>query len=305
MHIPDHMLNGAICPVTAGISAVAVAASVYFAFKSDEKPASLKFAAVASLIFALQMMNFPILNGTSGHFLGTTLAISLLGIPFGILSMIMVIAVQCLVFSDGGISILGANILNMALVGSIPGIIINYIFKNRKLINSNLKKGILIFSASWLSIVLASLSCSIELWISGTVSFIKIFPAMVGVHSLIGIFEGVITVVLFSILYVSQIKESRKLSAGIPIISAIVIGLLLSPFASGFPDGLEWVAKKYSFLHDSAPLFVSFLPDYTLPVIKNEILTTGIAGLIGVLITFLLVFIIGLLLKIKTGEIKN
>ena len=302
MHIPDHMLNGAICPVTAVVSVVGVASATYLAVKSKEKPSSLKFAAIAALIFAAQMMNFPVQNGTSGHFLGTTLAISLLGIPFGILSVVMVVTVQCLVFADGGLSVLGANILNMAIAGAIPGIILNFIFKNKPLL-SNLKKSLLIFLGSWLSIVLASSFCSLELGISGTISLLKVFPAMIGIHSIIGIFEGIITVVLFSVLFTQKIQKSEKLSIGIPVIAAGIIGLVLSPFANGFPDGLEWIAEKYAFLHESAPYFVSPFSDYTFPIINNEILTTSFAGLLGVIITFILVLSLGLLLNLKLKKV--
>ncbi|HOV13741.1 MAG TPA: energy-coupling factor ABC transporter permease [Spirochaetota bacterium] len=299
MHIPDHMLSSQVSSVSAITSVVAVAGAIYFAVTSKDKPNVLKFAAISSLIFALQMMNFPIQNGTSGHFLGTTFAIGLLRVPFGILSMVMVLTVQCLVFADGGLTMLGANILNMAIVGAIPGIIINFMLKNKDVFNTKIKHFGLLFLGSWLSIVLASFVCSIELGISGMVGLNKAIPAMVSVHSIIGVFEGIITISLFFILSDTKIKESNKLSFIVPVISAMIIALILSPFASGFPDGLEWVAEKLAFLHESAPLFVSPLSDYTLPIIKNQVLTTGVAGFIGVVITFLVVLLIGKIVSLK------
>lgn len=209
MHIPSQMLNGSICPVTAVVSAAGVAATTFFAVKSKEKPSSLKFAAITSLIFAAQMMNFPVQNGTSGHLLGTILAISLLGVPFGILSMVIVLAIQCLIFADGGLSVLGANILNMALVGAIPGIALNYLIKNNKLSN-RIGKNSLLFLGSWLSVILASLMCSIELAIAGTINLFKVIPAMVGIHSIIGIGEGMIAVLATVVLFAPAIQKSKN-----------------------------------------------------------------------------------------------
>ena len=116
MHIPDMMLQGAICPATAAIASIGLAGTAYAAYKTSIKPAASLFAGVTALIFAAQMVNFPILTGTSGHLLGATLAVALLGSAFGIMAMSLVVIVQCLIFADGGISVLGANLLNMALL---------------------------------------------------------------------------------------------------------------------------------------------------------------------------------------------
>ncbi|HOJ62801.1 MAG TPA: energy-coupling factor ABC transporter permease [Spirochaetota bacterium] len=298
MHIPDHMLNGNTVPsITSIISSAGIVAASYFALKSKEKPDSLKFAAVTALIFAMQMLNFPIQNGTSGHFLGTTFAILLLGAPFGILSMSIILLIQTLVFSDGGISVLGANILNMAFGGAIPGILLLSFIKKHE--NNILLKNILIFFASFLSLLIAAFFCVLELSFSNTIDFSLVFPAMMGVHTLIGICEGLITIILATLLSTSTIKKSENLSFVIPFVGAIIIGLILSPFASSFPDGLEWVAEKYNFLHNNAPYFVSPFKDYTVPFIKNEIFSTSIAGLVGVIITFIFVFTIGKIFSLK------
>ncbi len=117
MHIPSSMIEGAICPVTAGVSIVAISAAAYFAYKSKNKPSVKYFAAITGLIFILQMLNYPIGGGISGHVLGAVLAVALLGMPFGILSMSLIIAIQAFFFGDGGISIMGANILNKISIG--------------------------------------------------------------------------------------------------------------------------------------------------------------------------------------------
>ena len=130
MHIPNSMLQGTICPVTVLVSTLGIVIAAFKAFWTENRPTALRFAAITALIFAGQMMNFPINDGTSGHLLGGVLAAALLGTPFGILSMALVVTVQCLVFSDGGFIVLGANVLNMAIIGAgLGGFINSYLVK--------------------------------------------------------------------------------------------------------------------------------------------------------------------------------
>lgn len=102
------MLHGHVCPVTAAVGAAAVAGTVVLARREKSNVSPAKFASVAAFIFAAQMMNFPIRDGTSGHLIGGVLAAAMLGVPLGMLAMTIVLAVQCLVFSDGGLTVLGA-----------------------------------------------------------------------------------------------------------------------------------------------------------------------------------------------------
>jgi len=118
MHIPQNLLNGSICPITATLSVLCLTGAAWAAYRSGKKPDALRFAAVSAFIFAAQMMNFPISGGTSGHLLGGVLASALLGAPFGILALALVVAVQAVVFADGGLNVLGANVFNMAILGA-------------------------------------------------------------------------------------------------------------------------------------------------------------------------------------------
>lgn len=297
MHIPNHMVQGPICSVTAAISVASISLATYLVIKSKNKPKALYIATVAAFIFAAQMINFPIQNGTSGHLIGATLATALLGMPLGILIMSIVLTIQCLIFADGGLSVLGANILNMAIVGSLAGGFINQYFLKAKI--STLKKYSYLSLASWVSVVMAALACSLELAFSRTIELSKVLPAMLSVHALIGIGEIFITVSAYHLFSSKILNYSKKLSFGLPLATAAMIGLVLSPFASSYPDGLEWTAEKYEFLHKAAPAFITPLPDYTIPFIKDNVLSTGLAGLIGVLITFLFVLIITKLLNLN------
>ena len=270
-------MNGAVCPVTAVAAATGIAGVTWAAFKSESKPTPARFASVTALIFAAQMMNFPIRDGTSGHLLGGVLASALLGTPFGVLAIALVLSVQCLLFSDGGLSVLGANILNLSLLGAGVGGLLKGHLKG----GSPLSYARLGFAA-WLSVVFSALSCSIELALAGAVPFSTSAPMMLGTHAVIGIVEAFITVVAFSLFYVPT-TASRK-TALAPAAAAILIALILSPFACRFPDGLEWVAEELGFLHASAPAFVPPLANYSFSSSLPDGLSTGLAGLVGVLV---------------------
>src|SRR5574344_2547822 len=126
MHIPSEMLHGGICPITRAIAIGGIVTSLIILNKKDEHPSVSGFAQVSATIFALQMLNYPLGGGLSGHIVGGVLAASLLGIPLGILSMSIVLLMQTLLFADGGILMLGANITNMSLIGAGIGGIIYY-----------------------------------------------------------------------------------------------------------------------------------------------------------------------------------
>lgn len=274
-------MDGAVCPVTAVVAATGIAGAAWAAAKSEIKPDAVKFASVSALVFAGQMMNFPISSGTSGHLLGGVLAAALLGTPFGVLAIALVLGVQCLLFSDGGLAVLGANVLNMSLIGAGVGGLIAGRLRDRSA-GSLARLGFV----AWASVVLAALACSLELALSGAIPFSLCAPAMLGTHAVIGVGDAAITVLAFSLLY-SPAAASRK-TALVPAVAAVLIALVLSPFACGFPDGLESVAEKLGFLHQSAPAFVAPLADYSLPASLPAAVSTGLAGLAGVLAVFVL-----------------
>lgn len=317
MHIPGNMLAGHVVPVTNGLGAVAVAGAAYFAVKSKNKPAVSCFAAVAALIFALQMMNFPVQDGTSGHLIGAFAAVVLLGAPFGILAMALVLAVQSVVFADGGVSALGANILNMAVVGGLLGAGVRA-WVGKKSEQAAAGEGSLLFAVrdyaaygagAWVSVLAAAALCSLQLAFSGVADFGVVFSAMMSVHFLIGAGEAVISVAVIALLARFFIVEkgnelrdsfsNERVGVGLTLAVAAFVGFFLSPFASSFPDGLEFVAEKLGFETLAAPNFVTPFADYTFPQIVpvGEILSTGLAGLTGVLITFAVVWLCGTLIK--------
>lgn len=278
MHIPNAMLNGMICPVSATLAVAGIAVASYAARRSQNRPGAARFAAVAALVFAAQMLNFPVQDGTSGHLLGGVVASSLLGVPFGVLALALVVSIQSLVFADGGLLVLGANVVNMALLGAGVGGLINEVLRKQ-----GLSRHLALLAASWVSVLLAASACSIELAISGTIEAGKVLPAMLGVHALIGVGEALLTVVLVG-AFANASTTSARWNFAAPFLGAILAATLLSPFASTHPDGLEWVAEQYGFLTEGAPLFVTPLADYAVPMISNAALSTAFAGLIGVML---------------------
>ena len=293
MHIPTSMLSGAICPVTTAVAVTGIGAACYSAIKSNKKPSSWRFASVTALIFALQMLNYPVQNGTSGHLLGSVLAVSLLGVPFAVLAMSIVLAVQCVFFADGGIIALGANILNMSLIGvGVAGLILHYL--SSKKINKNISLAI----ASILSVLAAAVVCSFEVAISGTVALAKVLPAMLSVHTLIGLGEGVVTVCM--VLALSAYGTAGIVKEKVFAIRAFGLSVLaacLSPLASGSPDGLEWVAAKLSFVEFSGFELPAFFPDYQVSFFANEAAATILAGIIGVGLVSVLTFSVSKMLN--------
>lgn len=219
MHIPDGFLgpgtSGALIAAAAGVSAIAVS-KIRGQFFIREKVRTLKtpegaefegstvtkltkygqnkifrMATVGAFIFAAQMVNFPIAQGTSGHLLGGVLAAILLGPWLGFITIAVILIVQSLLFADGGLMALGANIINMGLLGAVGG----YYFYNF-LANKFKKKITAAFIAAWASVVMASSICAVELAISGTESLSAALPAMAKVHALIGLAEGLITIIV-------------------------------------------------------------------------------------------------------------
>jgi len=203
MHIPDGFLNMATVASTYAVSAGGVGNAVRVANKKlGEKQVPL-MGILAAFIFAAQMLNFPIAGGTSGHLIGAALAAILLGPWASVLIMSCVLIAQCLIFQDGGLLALGANILNMGIVASFSGY---YIYRFVALLLGNGRRGKLAggFAGAWGSVFLASIVCAIELAVSGASPIGVVLPAMAGFHALIGIGEGLITGAVLSLVLATR-----------------------------------------------------------------------------------------------------
>ena len=263
---------------------------------------------LAAFIFAAQMLNFPVAGGTSGHFLGGALAAIVLGPWAGILVMTAVIGLQGLLFQDGGLLVMGANIFNMGILTAVIGFGLYRMVIHRNRGTRLAVAGI----GAWLATMAAALLTSLQLWLSGTTRLEIVIPAMLGVHALIGIGEALITVAALAFIEQSRpdILTTEKTAASggrtwiiVGIIATIVV-VLLSPFASGDPDGLERVAEDLGFLETSQSAPFEILPDYTLPFLGETDISTIVAGIVGAVFLLGLILLLGRNLR-KPQESKN
>ena len=293
LHIPDGFLSITISFLAWIISILIVGYALRRVGKDFGEQQVPMMGVLAAAIFAGQMINFAVAGGTSGHLMGAALATILMGPWAAILVMTSVVSIQALIFQDGGLLVLGANIFNMAVVGvSVAYMVYRLLLK----ITGDTRKGILVsgFSAGWFSIILAALSVALQLVVSGTSPARLAIPAMAGVHALIGIGEGLITVgalaFLFSarpdLIHPDQTKLDGSRSVWVLGFLLTVALLLAAPLASVRPDGLEWVAMQTGFIEMAREPLYELVPDYLVPGIANESIATILAGALGILIFF-------------------
>lgn len=308
MHIPDVLLGGGAAVATATLGAAGLG---YALRRVDERhgPRTTSLMGMtAAFVFAAQMVNFPVGPGVSGHLLGGVLAAVLLGPWAGAAVIAAVLIVQCFLFQDGGVTALGANFVNMGLIGSVGGYAIYEPI--RRALGG--RRGVLIGSmvAAWFSVLLAAGAFSIELGAGGRrEDFFRILTWMALVHAGIGVGEALITglVVRFVLLTRPELIEGGAKEDGLPeratgwlppVVAGLGIALAVAAFASPFaaeaPDGLEYVGAMFGFLPDeeAPPLVGSPMPDYRAPVpaglggIDQVKAATAAAGVVGTLVVF-------------------
>lgn len=293
MHIPDGFLSVMVSIICWIISLVVIGLAIRRVGKELGERQVPLMGVLAAAIFAGQMLNFAVAGGTSGHLMGSAIATILLGPWAAVLVLTTVVGVQALIFQDGGLLALGANIFNMAVVG----VAVSYfVYQSVRKIAAGRTWGIFVggFLAAWSSIVIASLAVALELAVSGTSPANIAVPAMGGIHALIGIGEGLITVGALTFIYAARrdlitAGETQAGSDAAVWAGGLLIALalaVLSPLASAHPDGLEWVAEERGFLDLAQNPLYNIVPDYVFPGIPNEAFATIVAGIIGALLVF-------------------
>ncbi|MBN1316767.1 MAG: energy-coupling factor ABC transporter permease [Anaerolineales bacterium] len=294
MHIPDGFLSTPVALLGWVLAIVLVGWALRQTREQlGERQAPL-MGIMAAFIFAAQMLNFPVAGGTSGHMLGGALAAIVLGPWAATLIMTSVVFIQALLFQDGGLLVLGWNVLNMGIFTAFTGY---FVYGWIKKMMGNRRSAALVagFAGGWLSVMVGAVATAIELAVSGTSPLGVALPAMAGIHAIIGIGEGLITVAAIAFITSSRpdllqlgsqppaARSARWVWIGLVI--ALVV-TLFSPLASPSPDGLEWVAEEKGFLDRGLDPLYKVLPDYSIPFIENESLTTILAGVVGVFIVF-------------------
>ncbi|HSO13271.1 MAG TPA: energy-coupling factor ABC transporter permease [Anaerolineales bacterium] len=304
LHIPDGFLNLVVSLICWGIAVIAISMAVSRTNKSlGEKQVPL-MGIMAAFIFAAQMINFPVAGGTSGHLLGGALAAIVLGPWAGMLVMTAVIAVQGLLFQDGGLLVMGANILNMGLLT----VAIGYGLYRSVMKSSQTIKLAVAGAAAWLSVMAGALATALQLWLSGTSNLQTVVIAMLGVHALIGIGEALITVAALAFIFRTRPDLLGEGSASAEggrgwVIAGVVISLivvLLSPLASADPDGLNRVAMDLGFI-STAQSGSGPLAGYSTPFLANASASKIVAGMIGALVMLTLAFFVGRFLQRKSS----
>jgi cobalt/nickel transport system permease protein len=302
MHIPDGFLDTKTLAVTGALSVGGLAVAMRQVNRILPRNKIPLMGLSAAFVFAAQMLNFPVAGGTSGHLLGGVLAAVLLGPGAAAIVIACVLMVQALLFSDGGVLALGANIFNMAFVGTMVGYAI---YRAVQRLLPGLRGRITaVFFAGWCSTVLASLACAGELALSGTLAPGVVFPAMLGVHMLIGIGEGLITALVLAAiararpeLVLPDTAPATIRSYGTVVIygALLALGLALfaSPFASQWPDGLDKTAEALGFKEKvTEPILPAPIPEYAMPGIHWSAMGTAVAGAVGTVVVFVLAWLL-------------
>lgn len=293
MHIPNGFLTDPVCTVTALAATGALGVGVMRLRREGATRSSALMAATGAGIFAAQMVNVPIDSATSGHFLGSALAAIVLGPWQGMLTMATVLAVQCLLFGDGGLSALGANTLNMAVAGTLVAAVV-YQQVSQRVAGS---KGILLASAmaAFASVMAAAGLCAVELTASGN-DATQVFPAMLGIHAVIGLAEAAMTLAIVGVVLVIRAGAVRSWTPGrvamVSLAVAVFVAGALAPFASSAPDGLEHVALSLN-LAEAPVTSWALAPDYEAPGVSWPALAVALAGIAGAVFVFVSTYTVG------------
>ncbi|HWE40349.1 MAG TPA: energy-coupling factor ABC transporter permease [Isosphaeraceae bacterium] len=296
MHVPDGVLSPQVAAATGVVAAVGLGYGLRTLRARLRERTTVLMGTMAAFVFAAQMVNFPLFPlPISGHLLGGVLAAVVLGPWAGAVVIAAVLIVQCFLFADGGLTALGANFVNMGLIGAVGGHAIYAPL--RRAIGG--KVGVLLgaMAAAWFSVILASGAFAVELALSAPVNFSEILGWMTLVHAGIGLGEAVITglVVRFLLLLrpdliedITPVPTSRAgrwgQVAGAGLAIAMAVAIFLAPLASKYADGLEFVGGRLGFLpKEERPVLKAPFPDYALPGVR---FATAAAGLVGTAAVF-------------------
>ncbi len=301
LHIPD----GFLTPLVSLIGWVLAMVFIVLAIRRTRSQLGERqipmMGILAAFIFAAQAINFPVAGGSSGHLVGGALAAVVMGPWTATLIMTAVIAVQGLVFQDGGLLVMGWNILNMGVFSAFTGYAAYQLLLRA---SGNSRGGRLagVFAAGWISVEVGAVATALELSLSGTAPAALALPAMAVVHALIGVGEGLISLSAVSFILTArpELLETGAIAPGRRGATAIAAGTLialtlaaLSPLASPNPDGLESVALTQGFEGAAQSARLGWLSDYALPFIHSPALATMAAVALGTLIVMVVAWIVG------------
>lgn len=296
MHIPDGFLDLRTAATAAALAVAGVAYALRDVKRTLQPRRVPLLGLAAAFVFAAQMLNFPVAAGTSGHLVGAALASVLLGPGAAVVAMTAVLLLQSLMFADGGITALGANVLNMAVIAPAVAAAVYAIL--RGLLGTGTRATLFAAGfAAWCSILAAAIACAAQLAASGIVEWGTVLPAMGGVHMLIGLGEAVITMLILAVVFrarpelrdpTSRIPGASPSVAAYGLMASIGLVVFVAPLASALPDGLEHVAEQFGFADHATAVTVAPLADYSVAALATPSpwLSTAVAGGIGTMVAF-------------------
>ena len=301
MHIPD----GFIDLRTAGVAAVLAGVGIAIALRDVRRQLPTRrvplIGLAAAFVFAAQMLNFPVAAGTSGHLIGAVLVCVLLGPAAAVIVMTTVVILQCLMFADGGVTALGANVLNMGVIAPTVGYSVYWAL--RRIGSGGLRSTLLAAGfAAWCSTLAAALACAVQLAASGTAPWGLALPAMGGIHMLIGLGEAVITMLVVAVVARARPElvgvtgsgsMSHRALLAYGAFATLALLVFVAPVASSMPDGLEWVAERLDFGQKASAPHAAPLEGYSLEAgAAPPAMATVLAGVIGAAVAFAVAWIV-------------
>jgi cobalt/nickel transport system permease protein len=286
MHIPDGFLSAPVW-ATLDVAAVpAVAWAVRSAQKAFDESGAPLLGVMGAFVFAAQMINFPVGAGTSGHLVGGALLAYILGPCAASVVMTAIIAIQALIFQDGGVLALGANVLNMALLGVLAGYLPYHLSGSGKWRNAA------VFCGAALSVLVSAVLALAELRLSG----IAIAPAAMGVSlalfAVSGLIEGAITLAVVQALRSFRsgvlLKPAQERSYGVAVLggAAVLLAVTALWLASTHPDGIEKLVQSLGMTSRAKALMPAPLADYDIALAASPWIRKAAAGLTGLALVF-------------------
>lgn len=286
MHIPDNFLSP---PVWATLDAVAAPAAIVMARRAQKRFEDNKIpllGVMGAFVFAAQMINFPVGVGTSGHLVGGALLAVTLGPAAASVTMTAILAIQALVFQDGGILALGANVFNMALIGVLAGYLPFHLW------GAGRGRKAAVFLGGALSVLASALLAISELMLSGIRMPAAVLGLSLALFAISALIEGAITLAVFQALeamrpgLVNEPARGRSPVPGALGLAALLLAVVGVMFASAAPDGLERLAENLGIASQAKALLVTPFADYHTNFVQSEWLKKASAGVVGLALIY-------------------
>jgi cobalt/nickel transport system permease protein len=294
MHVPDGFLGAGVAGATWVASAAAIGVALRSERRAPERVPASTIGALSAFVFAAQMVNVPVMPGTSGHLVGGMLAAALVGPWRGLIAVAVVLAVQALLFQDGGVTAFGTNLLAMGVAGCVGGHGVAALVARGGRGVAALVAGAVV--GAFVATLLGAAVVALALAGSGLYPAPVVLPVLLSVHVPIGLLEAALTGAILGTLvrWRPDLVRGLQPSSGggaaprlAPAVGALAVALAVAafaaPFASSMPDGLETVAERLGFAGAARSLWPAPLPEYEAAWLAAGRVGTAVAGTLGTL----------------------